>query len=101
MSDGMYTKILAELTVDGQTYNAEIEITPTNCMPASEKAERDALIKDLELDNNLRVFDENYKDDPISEPLPLKDGILGIGWLTSEGQHRTYPSKTRVKVLFK
>lgn len=101
MSDGMYTKCYAKLTVDGQTYNAEIEITPTNCMPASEKAERDALIKDLELDNNLRVFDENYKGDPISEPLPLKEGTLDIGWCKAEDKHRSYPSRTQVKVLFK
>lgn len=99
MSDGMYTRCYARLTVDGKTYYAEIEITPTADMCGSEvRGDIKDLVTELELANKLQVFNENYKSYPLSEPQPLKEGTLEIGWCNGQDQHRNYPSSRKVKV---
>ena len=95
MTDPLYTKTAAKLTVDDETFEAESGIASTRCPTAADK---EMASTELALKHGLIIMPDGYPQDPICDDETLCNGTLALGGILTSGQAR-YDTTLSVKVL--
>lgn len=95
MTNHLYTKTAARLTVDEDTFEAEAGITPTSCPTAADKGMAST---ELTLKYKVTIMHAEYEQDPIYDDEKLRNGTLELGVVLPSGQ-ALYDTTLSVKVL--